>query len=258
MPTKGTVETDEQKADRRRTTREAAAALIEDIGYIREMTVGSPSAADIRRVSGLLRRLFVDDDLIRLASPRVGKIRISAPDLSPAYHSKHPFMFFMAGGAKGLGGSFPTITVFDMTPPPFGHKKIEAPDIDAEARIDLDVSNYLHQRVISEGGEWATRRDALKYIANVASGVHSGVSRSKGEALLSRIRRSHSFTIGADQGLRIDLFVNGLDSDETKFVYKKDSVDPVLIEILSNATYLVNSPDVIALEKYIAVELEDS
>lgn len=64
----------EQSQARLEATMETAAALLEDIGYLREI-VDKPdiSRADIRRISAMLRRVLVEGDLLNIAGPRLGK-----------------------------------------------------------------------------------------------------------------------------------------------------------------------------------------
>src|SRR4029077_126368 len=71
-----------------KTTREAAAAFMEDMPHIQEIVLKTdPDRAELRRLSNVLRRLLIDKggDLRDIAAPRVGKLNIIAPDNKPFY-----------------------------------------------------------------------------------------------------------------------------------------------------------------------------
>ncbi|MGH6802801.1 MAG: hypothetical protein ACREC3_05470, partial [Methyloceanibacter sp.] len=135
-------------------------------------------------------------------------------------------------------------------------KLVLPPDLEVDRTIELRLDNFLAQRVLCLRGEWISRKDVIKYVAHVASGVHSGEPDSAQDKLLAQIRRSARVTIKDDKSLHLALFDDGLDSRETAFrALAPDSIDPVLIELLASAKFLSISPDVIHLEQMVREEL---
>ena len=226
-------------------TRESASAFLDDMQHIREIVAkDNPSSGEIRRLSSVLRRLLVERDIGIIANPRLGRVKLLAPDNTSAYHAERqmPFMFYMSGRARILGGWSGTIFAFDVkTHRHLGQSRIELPVIIADGTVELRLDNFLTQRVLCYRGEWVSRQDVIKYVAQVASGVHSGAAKEQYELLLARIRSSSSLKIGPDGGIHVALFAHGVDVDETKFSYTPDALDPVLIELLAAATFLAVS-----------------
>lgn len=126
------------------------------------------------------------------------------------------------------------------------------------------MDSYLSQPVICLRGEWATRRDVIKYMANIASGVHSGHAREDIDRLLNRIRRAARYSsvlvppeLGAAPGERAagyNFNLDAVDSD-LPFEYSAANIDPVLVEILAAAHCLSVSPDITKLEAVVTKEL---
>ena len=84
-------------------TREAAAAFLEDMAHIRGVLAKQKQTpGEIRLLSGILRRLTVDNDLRSIAPPRIGAISLIAPDNTSVYHAarKQPLSIFVSGGIK--------------------------------------------------------------------------------------------------------------------------------------------------------------
>jgi len=76
----------EQKTQLRLSTAEAARALVEDLNYIRDVSKRVKSSrGELRRLSAVIRRILVDDDLGKIAAPRLGKLTIDAPDNKAFY-----------------------------------------------------------------------------------------------------------------------------------------------------------------------------
>ncbi len=169
-----------QKASLRQSTKGAASALVEDMAYIREVLKrNQTSKGEIRRLSAVVRRIFVEDDLSAVAAPRLGKMTIMAPDLKFYYEAERfsRVMLFASGGAEMFGLKFGTMAYFNAGKPTSKeHQQFLTNRLHPDApqtMIPLKISNFLSQRVLCYHGEWLTRRVAIKYIANYASGVHT-------------------------------------------------------------------------------------
>lgn len=126
-----------------------------------------------------------------------------------------------------------------------------SPSFDPSKQIDLPIDTFLKQRVICLGGEWVTRSEVIKYIANVAQGVHSGSARSPADNLVRKMRSRLSVAL-KDNIPNINLSSSGL--HEPDLALDRSGVDCGLIELLAAAGFVVNSPDVITLVAKLAGE----
>lgn len=243
---------DDRKAIRRRDTLESAAAFIDDIDHIKGIIGNNnPSTGDIRRLSAQLRRLLVEKDAVEIAAPRVGQLSIIAPDLAPIYRSDRnkPLPFFVSGNAK-IFGLYVGVQMIDRAdrPRPLA-------DYSPDATISLKLDNYLNQRVICMEGQWINRRELVKYIANVAHGVHSGRTKNEIERLIRRIRHAAWMKIDQDMptlSANLDVF----SQVSLPPLVDPKGVDCVLLELFATAYHFVNSPDVIELVSFIEGELD--
>lgn len=95
----------------------------------------------------------------------------------------------------------------------------------------------------------------IQYVANVASGVHSGVAKNEADTLLSYIRNGAQLRKDGSGGVHLDLFPLGADIDDASFRHRPDGIDPLLIELLAAAKVLVESPSIQKLEECIQREL---
>lgn len=243
-------------------TKEAASAFVEDMGHIRKVVAEQgKSSGELRRLSGVLRRLLVERDLAEVAAPRIGRLSLRAPDNNPVYKfaQRTPLLFFASGRARIFNSDHTTIIARDATNYPLVVPPIHLvfpPDFDVTRRVDLRLDNFLAQRVLCLRGDWVSRRSVIKYIAHIASGVHSGEPREPDEAILAHLRRSTHIRIKDDKSLHLALLDDGLESQETAFkALAPDSIDPVLIELLATAKFVAESPDVIRLEELVRAEL---
>ncbi|ODR99652.1 hypothetical protein AUC69_08505 [Methyloceanibacter superfactus] len=247
----------EQREERLASSREAALAFLEDMQHLREI-VGKkdPSNAEIRRLSVILRRLLVERDLAIVSAPRLGRVMLVAPDNDPAYKAdrKSPFLFFASGRATVLGGWAGALFAVDVVPI-FGRGTVELPKLDIDKTIELRLDNFLTQRVLCYRGTWVSRKEVIEYVANVASGVHSGSLKKTEHVTLAHIRSSSRLYLKPDKTLHLELFAHGIDVDETTFRHAPDSIDPVLMELLAAAKFLTASPFVAELEEAVGKEL---
>jgi hypothetical protein len=247
-------------------TREAAAAFIEDMPHIREIVnKPDPDRGDPRRLSNILRRLLIDNggDLPDIAAPRIGKLKLNTPDNKPFYKldQQQPYVFFGSGGATLFGVNVRAAMQMrgSINPGP-GEARALLPQFehgfDGQGCVSLPTNNFLSQRVLCLNGKWVTRRDAIKYIANIGSGVHSGSPKEKVEKLIADIRKAGSYRVANGA------FTMSFNPSNTspfpiveKFQYRPDAIDPVLAEVLAAAHYLIQSPDIQTLESTVRREL---
>jgi hypothetical protein len=253
----------EERTQLIKETREAAAAFIEDMPHLREvLNRVDPDRGELRRSSSVLRRLLIDKggDLRDIAAPRIGRFTILSPDIGPIHKSarKSPLEFFQSAGVKAFGVQFATGILEKASKPR------DLPGYSPDATVALPMDNFLSQQVLCLKGEWVTRRDTIKYMANIGSGVHSGQPKEAVHRLLNRIRHAaiyKTIVLGPDSmapgekaaGLAINM--DALSNSELPFSYDPQKIDPVLIELLAAAHHLAISPDIMKLEGAVREEL---
>lgn len=243
-----------QRAIMLRKTKEQAAALLDDIQYLRDLSVSrDQSPAELRRVSSVLRRLLIDRDITDVAAPRLGRFMFCAPNNNPFYAAadKIPFSFFGSGGMEVFGVKFRSAILDLRSPTP------RPPDyVDTMRTVELPLDGFLKQRVLCLEGQWVGRRDVIKYIANVASGVHSGTRATPLDETIWQIRHVAGYR-KKDGSLSVafNLDALALPDDDMPFRYSPEMIDPVLLEILATVHYLLISKDTKRLEVIIAAEL---
>jgi hypothetical protein len=262
----------EQREKLRESTRGAAAAFLEDMEYLREVTARiETSRGELRRLSSVLRRLLIDGagDIPSIAAPRIGRVKLQAPDNKPFYDAQKRlwYPFFASRGAKIFGVRFEAIAFANAgkaDPLRFETQAAEATafakDYDPDRRIELRIDNFLAQPVLCYFRKWITRKATIKYIANVASGVHSGEAATEEEKLIERVRQACSYNI---RNGKVEVHVLpelGLDSANIEIAPDKEinftaaEIDPVLVEVLAAAQLLTISPDVSKLEEIVRIE----
>jgi hypothetical protein len=236
-------------------TKSAAAAFIEDMAYFRDLLNRKEIKADeIRRSSGELRRLLIDNggDLEKIAPPRIGRVYISAPYNNPYYRAieRTPVAFFASGGVTLFGATFRTLILNAGTSMP------RVTRFDPERTESVTIDQFLSQKVLSLKGRWVTRRLLIKYVANVAHGVHSGTAKDDNEKLVEQIRRV--ITCGAPpHAALIEFHTEALrEQKETPaFRYEPKSIDIALVELLATMHFLAMSPGISELERVVSAEL---
>lgn len=250
----------EQREERLALTRNTAIALIEDLQHLREVLAREdPSPGELRRLSSTLRRLLLgtDRDLSKVAAPRIGRIKLLEPDNKPVYKAsrKGALKFFASARVSAFGIEHAAAMMNQ------GNRPLPLKDFDPDRTIEVRIDNFLSQWVLFLDGKWVSRGDAIEFMANVASGVHSGspesATRRKQETytLLDRIRYCVTFT-GASGGVAT-MSVNWdvILGDARPIEYDPTAIDPVLVELLAAARFITNSPDVGRLEKIITKEV---
>jgi hypothetical protein len=241
----------EQREKMLASTREAAAAFLDDIDHFRQIVARlDPSPGELRRISGMLRRLLVERDISIIAAPRLGRFMFRAPDNKPIDMAgrKIPYPFFASGGAA-MFGAYMRAAIVDRGP-----NRREILNLDPDKTVDLRLDGFLAQHVLCLEGRWVSRGDVIKFMANVASGVHSGTPESSGDAAIARIRRSVSYYT-ADDRIKINFDIGALFNADPPFRYSPSAIDPVLFELLAAIHYLLLSPDTAKLEAVVSAEL---
>jgi hypothetical protein len=239
-------------------SKDAAAAFLEDMRHLRAIiATPPPKRSELRRISGILRRLLIDDDLKAVASPRLSPLLVLQPDNKAVYKQleHNPNGFFGSAGIElgkiTLGG---LVFVFGHLPPPPPPRPTSTY---ADACVAVRIDNFLSQRVLYLSGSWATRRAVIKYVANVASGIHTGEPKSKDEMLIEDIRRT-IFYVFDPPNVSVRFRSAFFTLNPADFRYDEQEVDPTLIEVYSTAFMLTISPAIAKLEEIVVAELKPS
>lgn len=246
-------------------TVEAASALLEDISHIRAIADhGSPPRGEVRRLAAPIRRLLIDRDLTKVASPRIGRVELEAKDYSKLLKEgqKRGLEIFVGGGARLYNDFLGQLSLFRQ--PNFIDKNKN--DETANAIRDISSMNYpvnlrldpyLNGQVMFFRGTALNRRDVIKYMANKASGVHSENANGAKDIALAKLRNtfviSHNgeaFSVQPSESIE-----SKVDIVPTEYSALSSEFDPVLVQLLAIATEIADSTDVHRLEAFIGEEL---
>lgn len=246
--------TQEEIAQRRLDTATTAEALIDDLAYLREkLKDTNPSPGDIRRLSAIVRRLLIDGDLQDVAGPRIGRVGLTAPDSLALIRSAEakPFQLLIVGLHSMFGSAYWAVAIEGALP--VGAKpRTEIPGWEPNRLTTLSVDSFLAQRVIQFGGEWATRGDVIKYIANFAHGVHSTATagaQKRAIKVIDRVRYIATYDTRKSNDRMLQINVSFLINHSTDRA--PDTVDIALALLWNAAYYLIISHDVSRLEDEI-------
>jgi hypothetical protein len=236
------------------STREQATALFDDLHYLRDIAASRiQSAPEIRRASSVLRRLLVERDIASVAAPRIGRFMFSMPDNRIFYKAANEvsFTFFASGDTEVFGVKF-RHAIVDLNYPQAGRRHL---GMVIPQRMRTRLDGFMSQRVLCLNGQWVTRADVIKHVANVASGVHSGIATTLADETISRIRRSVWYTKSRDS-VKITCDMAALElRSEPLFTYSPERIDPALLELLATITQILASEDTERLEHIIKQEL---
>lgn len=247
----------EHRAAMLAATKEAASAFLEDIQHIRKLLSDKQTPrAEVRYLATTLRRLLVNRELSEISAPRIGRLELLVPDNKPYYKIENiaPYQFFASGGAPCFGPKLRPIMGRTGTPKSIARERALLSDEIAEATVQARLDGFLSQRVLCLHSEWATRQQVIKFVANIASGAHSGSPHATDEILIAKCR--NAVEISTD-GQNVTTKIKNVPDYNfaTDFAHSPNSIDIVLHELLSAAYYLNESPDIAALEAYIKKEL---
>ena len=165
--------------------------VVEDLEYLRDTWTGTIPDTEIRRGSAILRRLLVEDELGRAwrAAGNAQQPTIPAADLEAmlGHYPRRGVACALAGGALHGGIYAAGIIMVDGPKPPEPATR----DVELLMNRPYTVPQYLESACAYVRGTPITRRDLVKYMANVKGGVHLGSNshaRQRAKELISRVR----------------------------------------------------------------------
>jgi hypothetical protein len=152
--------TPERRAQLRRATREAAAAFMEDIPYLRENLLRPfPQRAAIRRCSAILRRLLVERDLPKIADPRIDSLRLQQFNNEVLHQTanRRNARFFAScgvdfGGVEFRGISFMPNALTDLQVRRDYEEGRVAPPPNTLVSVRFD--NFMAENLLAFNGRW--------------------------------------------------------------------------------------------------------
>lgn len=236
-------------------TRESAIAFVEDYWHLKGiLETQNTSPVDLRISSSILRRWLVEGLLARVARPRLKPLEIRAIDNNPVYRLArtgriHSFVsagtlihgIYIAAGMTTLHG-----------------EPVELEGYHPENLIDVDLDTFQKQKVIFTKGEWITRHQVIKFVANVGHGVHGGSAKESYEKLLADFRNQVAVSIVVENGAEITNIswsLGGVVAGKSLTIYDPNSVSGVLLELLATISFLTSSPKIIELVDLIKREI---
>lgn len=237
-------------------TKEAAIALSEDFAVLNEVANKLETRpVDLRQTSVVLRRWLVENQLGRVASPRVGRLHIDAIDNNPIYRAARSgkISSFVSGGASVHG----IFLAAGLLPKGGNPPDIQGYHPDRSEKLKLDT--FLRQRVIFSNGEWFTRQQVIKFVAHADHGAHGHGAKEEWEKRLAKFRQEVSISlVDSPDGKRMPCVSWGVgqsadNASLTKYVPSR--INGVLIEVIATIHFLVKSTEVIELMKHIDSEM---
>ncbi len=231
--------------------KERALVDYEDLQHIAELCrKPSVSQQEIRRVSTSVRRLLVFKDINKSASPFGLRLRFRAPNTRPLAQAcaQGGAQYFQAATISFRGVELAALYVAKGTRIP------EMATFDPDHRVDWKLAAFLKQPVFLFEGQMANRGDVIEYIANKAGGTHFDLRRPGAYQLLDHIRGVLSIGMRGNAPL-VALHIDRVEKPSKDFSPRKESIDPVFIELLATCRFIAESPTVINLQEQIKAEL---
>lgn len=243
--------------------------VAEDLDYLTTLVEKEEiSNGEVRRSSVILRGLVCDNNLQRVATARGHALRIRIPETRALVHdieSDDDLLFFQLGGYRAFG--------IDVSCSMIERRATAANrPFDPNASFEAPLKTYLRQPVmfLRAVEQVATeerpavlirgtvsRESLIRYVAHKVGGAHYDVVRtSKEHELLDIVRRVTSVEM-RDGFPTISLNPEPLESPVARArvplpgvgPLSRDQLDPVLLELLGAARYILESPAVRALRE---------
>lgn len=236
-------------------TRGMASTLYEDVLAMSAVAANQKRPrSELRNLSNTLRRLLIYDDLKKVAAPRIGKFTVAGPNHSLIYEAvaEKPPQFFMSAGGWAFGVR---ISAFVTPPLPDGLLPMLS-DLEKPPTM-MRLDNFLAQNVIAFRGRWATRADVIKFVANKLH-VHSSAPETDVELLLESLSHTIAFTMLDPRNTKLmaGFKWSVKEGEDDSFRYDPEQVNPLLLELLGAAHYLLGSPDMKRLMTMLKEELQ--
>ena len=230
-----------------------ASVLLDDLAYLDTVTRSPvPSAGDIRRMSGTLRRLTQEGHLQRVASSRIGRVEIVIEDVRP----------LLAEGDEDfrIGGLPP---MFGWSQCPFGYfSKFNVPQTNGSGGTlnlasdeprrtsKVRLSSLLQQPVARYMGVLITKGDLLQHVCYFDFGVHFKGSKKERISVANEFK--NSLTFHEERPGQMGISVSDLGQPRPN----RARLDLAQVHTFGVAYEIVNSPDVKGLQNILQSEFQ--
>lgn len=105
--------------------------------------------------------------------------------------------------------------------------------------VQLNIQSFLRQQCFSFKGEFVTREDVIKYVANKAGSAH--FDRKGRDAVIDRIRGACQICLTDDGMPSLGFNIDAIESKNFSFNPNPKNIDPIFIEVAATAWYLTES-----------------
>lgn len=222
--------------------RELDITIYEDLSHLSRLwNTPETRNADIRNSVHILRRLLIYGDLQKSANSRRFELVIDAPDLK-AYikASRYGLIeFYQAGGANVLG----VYVAGSMVSKGQSHRLGRIMKEHSPAHmVQLNVQSFLRQQCFSIKGEFVSREDVIKYVANKAGNAH--FDRKGRDAVIDKIRGACEICLTEEGYPSIGFNLDAIENEAFSFNPDPKNIDPVFIEVAATAMYLTESKSI--------------
>ncbi len=234
----------------REATYEAAVVLLDDLQYIREtFAKANPTTGDVRRISGVLRRLLLDGHLSAVAAPRAGRLMLQIPD-NLLLFVNNPAPLIVVGFAPIFQMGVPFCEFVSVSDPIIGaagSTNLQLGKADHPTR-EVNIDGMLSDRIARWNGQFVTRADVLKYICYHAFGIHFSGKEDPAFDIIRHFRYILTFKRRGGNALEVVVSDPGRELPGALMDYAHALT-------FSLGSYLVESQSVVALETLIEAEV---
>lgn len=189
-------------------TSEELRVVAEDIQYFQDRWYGDIPEPEIRRGAAILRRLLIEDAIGEAwrGMGHKGEPCLVGPDLDKLFgnYDRGKIVCALAGGGMRNGVRAAGLCqVRDNKPPPPPTPDLEAGQtFESIIETSLSLSQYLKSTCAIIDGILITRRELIRYMANIKGGVHLRLSRrtrKREQEIVNKIKplegRIHAFRL---------------------------------------------------------------
>jgi len=226
--------------------------ILEDLEHLSKLWDTSETKnADIRNSVHILRRLLIYGDLQKSANTRKYQLLIDAPDLKSFIKATRYGLidFYQAGGANVLGVYVSNAMVSKGVSHRLSRIMNERhPD----AIVQLSIQSFLRQQCFSLKGEFVSREDVIKFVANKAGNAH--FDRKGRDITIDRIRSVCHICLTEGGIPTINFNTDALEKDNFSFDPNPKNIDPIFIEVAATAKILTESPVIKAYRELLKNE----
>lgn len=236
----------------RAATHEAAIAFLDDLNFVsRTLSYPQPTAGDVRRLSVIIRRFLFDGHLNAVAAPRIGRVRVMAPNFESLL-ADTTSDFITVGFPPLFGtrqGIFECYRIAELDVMKDGNASLFMANGLQQFR-EVSIHGLLSDTVVRLRGDLISRSDFLKFVCYHDFGVHYSGREEIVFDLIRTVRHFLCFLMSEDGAINVSV------SDA--FNAKKPEnmlLDLAHAHTLATGYYLVVSPDLSRLGDLIEAEI---